>query len=79
MHGAGYEISDHSLTHQKMNDWAAEEVAAEVEGGRASIASTCGVPEADIVGFRQPFLQSSPTVRQVGCCSARCLRLATSC
>lgn len=60
----GYEVASHSLTHQKMNDWGEAEVAAEVVGGRAALASKCGIPAADIVGWRQPYLQASPTVRQ---------------
>ncbi|KAL4425399.1 hypothetical protein ABPG75_009415 [Micractinium tetrahymenae] len=60
----GYEVASHSLTHQKMNGWSKEQVAAEVLGGRAALASTCGIPEAGIVGWRQPYLQASPTVRQ---------------
>lgn len=48
-----------------MNDWGEAEVAAEVVGGRAALASKCGIPAADIVGWRQPYLQASPTVRQV--------------
>lgn len=39
---------------------------AEVVGGRASIAQECGIPLRDIAGFRQPFLQSAPVVREVG-------------
>ncbi|KAL4446727.1 hypothetical protein ABPG77_007971 [Micractinium sp. CCAP 211/92] len=61
----GYEVASHSLTHQKMNGWSREQVAAEVVGGRSALASKCGIPGADIVGWRQPYLQASPTVRQV--------------
>ncbi|KAI7844071.1 hypothetical protein COHA_002215 [Chlorella ohadii] len=39
-------------------------VENEVLGSRAKIAA-CGIPAADIVGFRQPFLEAQPTVRQV--------------
>lgn len=48
-----------------MNGWSRAQVEAEVEGGRAAIARECGIPLADIRGFRQPFLQSSPVVREV--------------
>ncbi len=50
----------------QMNGWSREQVAAEVVGGRSALASSCGIPSADIVGWRQPYLQASPTVRQVG-------------
>lgn len=39
-------------------------VEKEILGSRTKLAA-CGIPEADIVGFRQPFLKSNPTVRQV--------------
>lgn len=48
-----------------MNGWIREDVDDEVAGGRASLATKCGIPESDIQGFRQPFLQASPTVREV--------------
>lgn len=47
-----------------MNNFTADQVAAEVEGARTRLAA-CGIPSSDIQGFRQPFLQSSPTVRGV--------------
>lgn len=50
----------------QMNGWGREEVDVEVAGGRASLASKCGMPEGSIRGFRQPFLQASATVREVG-------------
>ena len=49
----------------QMNGWVREEVDDEVAGGRASLATKCGIPVSDIQGFRQPFLQASPTVREV--------------
>lgn len=39
-------------------------VENQVLGARTKITA-CGIPQADIVGFRQPFLESNPTVRQV--------------
>lgn len=53
-----------------MNEYSREQVVAEVAGGRAMLAATCGIPDGDIVGFRAPFLQSRPTLRQV-CCSVQ--------
>lgn len=50
----------------QMNGWSREQVAAEVLGGRSALASQCGIPSADIVGWRQPYLQAAPVVRQVG-------------
>jgi hypothetical protein len=51
----------------QMNDFSRQEVDAEVVGGRAALAATCGIPEADIVGFRTPYLQSRPRLRSVRC------------
>lgn len=48
-----------------MNGWIREDVDDEVAGGRASLATKCGIPVSDIQGFRQPYLQASPTVREV--------------
>lgn len=45
-----------------------EVVRAAVQGARSAIASSCSIPITDIVGFRQPFLESGPTVREVGGC-----------
>ena len=39
------------------------QVANELLGARTKIAA-CGIPAADVVGFRQPYLESNPTVRQ---------------
>lgn len=39
-------------------------VEDQILGARTKIAA-CGIPQSDIVGFRQPFLESNPTVRQV--------------
>ncbi|PRW33708.1 polysaccharide deacetylase [Chlorella sorokiniana] len=65
LYNEGHEVATHSLSHQKMNGWIREEVDDEVAGGRASLATKCGIPVADIQGFRQPFLQASATVREV--------------
>ncbi len=51
----------------QMNGWVREEIDDEVAGGRASLATKCGIPVSDIQGFRQPFLQASPAVREVSC------------
>lgn len=48
-----------------MNGWIREDVDDEVAGGRASLATKCDIPVSDIQGFRQPYLQASPTVREV--------------
>lgn len=47
-----------------MRNFTRGEMEAEVVGARAQLASSCGIPEADIVGFRQPYLQSSPVTRE---------------
>jgi hypothetical protein len=39
-------------------------VEDQVLGARTKIAA-CGIPQSDIVGFRQPFLETNPLVRQV--------------
>ncbi|EFN54021.1 hypothetical protein CHLNCDRAFT_136061 [Chlorella variabilis] len=65
LYNNGYEVASHTLTHQRMNEYSREQVVAEVAGGRAMLAATCGIPDGDIVGFRAPFLQSRPTLRQV--------------
>lgn len=45
-------------------------VEDQVLGARTKIAA-CGIPQSDIVGFRQPFLETNPLVRQVrGSCQA---------
>lgn len=38
-------------------------VENEILGARTKITA-CGIPQSDIVGFRQPFLECNPTVRQ---------------
>lgn len=48
-----------------MNDFTKEQVVAEVVSARSQLAQGCSIPESSIVGFRQPYLQSSPTVREV--------------
>ena len=44
------------------------QVVDAVVGARAKLAA-CGIPAKSIAGFRQPYLSSNPTVRQVGSCS----------
>jgi hypothetical protein len=48
-----------------MNDWPSADIEAEVGGGRRALAGGCSIPAADVVGFRAPFLQSRPPLRQV--------------
>ncbi|PRW05840.1 hypothetical protein C2E21_9462 [Chlorella sorokiniana] len=65
LYAAGYEIADHTITHPHMNaSFTRSMVEDQVLGARTKIAA-CGIPLTDIVGFRQPFLESNPTVRQV--------------
>ena len=49
-----------------MNGLPRAQVVQEVVGARQRLSSACGIPAADIAGFRQPYLQASPAVRQVG-------------
>ncbi|KAI7841427.1 hypothetical protein COHA_004822 [Chlorella ohadii] len=65
LYAAGYEIADHTITHPHMNSsFTQAMVEDQILGARTKIAA-CGIPQSDIVGFRQPFLESNPTVRQV--------------
>ena len=40
------------------------DIEAQIVGGRHEIAA-CGIPEGDIVGFRAPYLDTNPDVREV--------------
>lgn len=42
-----------------------EKVEYEITGMRSWIAAECGVPEADVRGFRCPYLTTAPATRQV--------------
>lgn len=55
----GFEIAAHTLTHKRMVG-----VEREIAEGRRQLVE-CGVPEADIVGVRAPFLWVDPALRQV--------------
>ena len=61
------EIAAHTMNHLRMFASTPEDtVAQEIEGQRDWLVNTCGVPDADVVGFRSPYLIHSPTQRQVG-------------
>ncbi|KAI7845753.1 hypothetical protein COHA_000668 [Chlorella ohadii] len=62
----GYEISDHTVTHPPMDSSMDKETARqEIAGMREWAQESCGIPAAEILGFRNPYLTTTPTVRQV--------------
>lgn len=64
LYARGYEISAHTMTHPSLNGLSKSEIAEEIVGARAALAE-CGVPEADILGHRCPYLETKPEVREV--------------
>ncbi|PSC74020.1 polysaccharide deacetylase [Micractinium conductrix] len=64
LHDAGHEIADHTVHHYDLSGNSKAQVVDAVVGARAKLAA-CGIPAKSIAGFRQPYLSSNPTVRQV--------------
>ncbi|KAL4459141.1 hypothetical protein ABPG75_014006 [Micractinium tetrahymenae] len=64
LYNAGFEIADHTVHHIDLNLQSKSTVKDEVMNAYNDLAN-CGVPKSAIKGFRQPFLSSNPTVRQV--------------
>ncbi|KAL4422676.1 hypothetical protein ABPG75_008873 [Micractinium tetrahymenae] len=64
LHSRGYEIGDHTVHHKSLNDMGSSEIKKEIVGARSDITD-CGIPESAIKGFRSPYLDTNPKVRQV--------------
>ncbi|EFN55781.1 hypothetical protein CHLNCDRAFT_145232 [Chlorella variabilis] len=64
MYEAGFEVADHTTLHESLPGKDREYLQDEIAGARSKIAE-CGVPEEDIVGFRSPYLNTGPLVREV--------------
>ena len=62
LHADNHEIAVHTLNHASL-DPAFAEKKEQIEGGRAALVA-CGVPAADVVGFRSPYLVHNPAVRE---------------
>ena len=66
MHADGYEIATHTANHIAMPaGFSLNDTAAEILGAKRFLSEECGIPEADIRGFRSPYLRTNPLVRQV--------------
>ncbi|EFN52371.1 hypothetical protein CHLNCDRAFT_138801 [Chlorella variabilis] len=63
----GYEIADHTINHIAMprNSLDRDETEEEIMGVRRWASEECGIPEEEVRGFRNPYLQTNPTVREV--------------
>ncbi|KAL4431388.1 hypothetical protein ABPG75_006644 [Micractinium tetrahymenae] len=62
----GYEIATHTANHIAMPaGFPRNDTVAEILGARSFLSQECGIPEADIRGFRNPYLKTNPVVRQV--------------
>ncbi|KAI3424258.1 hypothetical protein D9Q98_009612 [Chlorella vulgaris] len=55
----GHEIATHTINH------VANPNASQIVGARDWLVKTAGIPKADVVGFRAPFLIFDPTQRDV--------------
>ncbi|KAI7844630.1 hypothetical protein COHA_001720 [Chlorella ohadii] len=61
----GYEIADHTVSHNSVRGKRYSEVADEIVGLRDRLVKQCGIPRDDIVGFRAPYLDTDENVRKV--------------
>ncbi|PSC73088.1 Polysaccharide deacetylase domain-containing [Micractinium conductrix] len=61
---SGYEIADHTKSHISLKGLDQDTLEDEVLGARSALAE-CGVPEGDIVGMRNPFLETDSNVRKL--------------
>ncbi|KAL4448990.1 hypothetical protein ABPG77_007707 [Micractinium sp. CCAP 211/92] len=64
LYSRGYEISGHTVTHPSLNGLSKKEIEKEIVGARSALVK-CGIPEADVVGHRSPYLETKPEVREV--------------
>jgi peptidoglycan/xylan/chitin deacetylase (PgdA/CDA1 family) len=64
LYDAGHEIGEHTKTHMDLYKISAGQKRAEILDGRKFIVS-CGIPAADVVGHRSPYLSDDPTVRKI--------------
>lgn len=66
LHDRGDELSTHTSTHKELtNDLPKADIQNEILGGRDYLINECGIPAADVTGFRSPYLTTNPTLRQV--------------
>lgn len=65
LHGIGYEVAVHTVSHKRLAAQPRAFVNAEVLGARRELAACVGVPEDDVVGFRAPYLEVDPDLRHV--------------
>lgn len=60
----GYEIAGRGTSGNKLSTLSYDQIRSEVVGNRQQLAG-CGIAEGSIQGFRAPFLNANPQVRQV--------------
>lgn len=61
----GDEIGAHTISHIELSmNTSKTTVQEEIYGSRKFLTTTCGIPGHDVVGFRAPFLTTTPIVRQ---------------
>ena len=56
---AGHELGDHTVHHIDLRKASPAKIREEIAGSRAALEA-CGVPQAEIQGFRCPYLSDSP-------------------
>ncbi|EFN51596.1 hypothetical protein CHLNCDRAFT_139978 [Chlorella variabilis] len=64
LYNSGYEVADHTQTHETLKGLKESKLEEEVLGARSDLVA-CGVPQGDVAGMRAPFLNSDAAVRQV--------------
>ncbi|PSC74519.1 Myb-related B isoform A [Micractinium conductrix] len=65
MHADGYEIATHTANHTPMPaGYPFNDTIAEIMGAKRFLSEECGIPAADIRGFRNPYLKTNPLVRR---------------
>ncbi|PRW32547.1 polysaccharide deacetylase isoform A [Chlorella sorokiniana] len=63
LYNAGYEVADHTQNHISLRGLPYAQVEKEISEGRRSLAA-CGIPAADLVGFRGPLLETDVNTRK---------------
>jgi peptidoglycan/xylan/chitin deacetylase (PgdA/CDA1 family) len=64
----GYEIATHTKDHAKLADGTPKNVTvAQILGARSFLSEQCGIPEAEIRGFRNPYCESPVLKKQRHC------------
>jgi hypothetical protein len=58
---AGSKIRDERLEQQRWGTLPRSQVAAEIQGSKQHLHARCGIPSADVVGFRAPYLEGNLT------------------